>query len=44
MIVDTQMEGLAEQQHLAGVLGIRIDNRYKVTSSTKNILRMSITE
>ena len=44
MIVDTQTEGLAEQQHLAGILGVRIDNRYKVTSSTKNILRLSITE
>ena len=44
MIVDTQIEGLAEQQHLAGILGVRIDNRYKVTSSTKTILRLSITE
>ena len=44
MIVDTQTEGLAEQQHLAGILGVRIDNRYKVTSSTKTILRLSITE
>ena len=44
MIVDTQTDGLAEQQHLAGILGVRIDNHYKVTSSTKNILCMSITE
>ena len=44
MIIDTQTEGLAEQQHLAGILGVRIDNRYRVTSSTKNILRLSITE
>ena len=44
MIVDTQTDGLAEQQHMAGVLGVRIDNRYKVTSSTKTILRLSITE
>ena len=44
MIVDTQTDGLAEQQHLAGIIGVRIDNRYKVTSSTKTILRLSITE
>ena len=41
MIVDTQSEDLAEQQHLAGILGVRIDNRYKITSSTKTILRLS---
>ena len=44
MIVDTQTEGLAEQQHLAGILGVRIDNYYRVSSSTKTILRLSITE
>ena len=40
MIVDTQTEGLAGQQHVAGLLGVRIDDRYKVTSLTKTILRV----
>jgi len=40
MIVDTQTEGLAQQQHVAGLLGVRIDDRYKVTSLTKTILRV----
>ena len=42
VIVDTQTDGLAEQQHVSGILGVRIDNRYKVTESTKTILRCSI--
>ena len=42
MIVDTRTEGLAEQQHIAGVLGVRIDDRYKVTSETKRIIRLTI--
>jgi tRNA(Ile)-lysidine synthase len=42
MIVDTRTEGLAEQQHIAGVLGVRIDDRYKVTPQTKKIIRLTI--
>ena len=42
MIVDTSSEGLAEDQHIAGVLGVRLDDRYKVTSSTKTIIRITI--
>ena len=42
MIVDTQTEGLAEHQHVAGILGSRIDDRYKVSSSTKTVIRLSI--
>lgn len=42
MIVDTRTEGLAEQQHIAGVLGVRVDNRYKVTAETKRIIRLTI--
>jgi tRNA(Ile)-lysidine synthase len=42
MIVDTRTEGLAEQQHIAGVLGERIDDRYKVTSQTKRIIKLTI--
>ena len=42
MVVDTQTEGLAEQQHLAALLGARIDNRYKVTADTKTVVRLVI--
>ena len=42
MIVDTRTEGLAEQQHIAGVLGVRVDNCYKVTAETKRIIRLTI--
>ena len=42
MIVDTRTEGLAEQQHIAGVLGVRIDDRYKVTPQTTRIMRLTI--
>ena len=42
MIVDTQAEGLAEHQHVSGILGSRIDDRYKVSSSTKTVIRLSI--
>ena len=42
MIVDTRTEGLAEQQHIAGVLGVRIDDRYKVTPQTTRIIRFTI--
>ena len=42
MIVDTRSEGLAEDQHIAGVLGVRLDDRYKVTASTKTIIRITI--
>jgi len=41
MLVDTQTEGLAEQQHIAGLLGVRIDDRYKITSCTKTALCIS---
>ena len=36
MIVDTRTEGLAQQQHIAALLGLRIDDRYKVTPSTRS--------
>ena len=42
MVVDTRTEGLAEQQHIAGVLGVRIDDSYKVTSETRRIIRLTI--
>ena len=32
----------AEQQHVAGVAGVRIDDRYKVTDTTETIIRITI--
>jgi len=43
MIVDTRTEGLAQQQHVAGLLGVRIDDRYKITpSATRKVVRISM--
>ena len=42
ILVDTFTEGLAEQQHIAALLGHRIDDRYKVTSTTRTILRITV--
>ena len=43
MIVDTRTEGLAQQQHVAGLLGVRIDDRYKITpSATRMVVRISM--
>ena len=33
---------VAEQQHVAGVAGVRIDDRYKVTQHTETIIRITI--
>jgi tRNA(Ile)-lysidine synthase len=41
MIVDCRGD-LAENQHVAGVLGYRIDDRYKVDQTTRNIILMTI--
>ena len=41
MIVDCRGD-LAENQHIVGVLGYRIDDRYKVDQTTKNIILMTI--
>ena len=41
MIVDCK-GSLAEQQHLAGVLGVRMDDAYRVDENTKSIIRISI--
>ena len=38
ILVDTSTEGLAEQQHVAALLGHRIDDRYKVTSTTRTVI------
>ena len=42
MIVDVQTDGMAEQQHIAGLLGVRADDAYKVTPATGTILKMQI--
>ena len=34
----------AEQQHVAGVVPVRLDDHYKVTASTKEIIRITITD
>ena len=41
MLVDMAGD-LAEHQHVAGVAGVRIDDRYKVTDNTETILRITI--
>ena len=41
MIVDCRGDH-AENQHIAGVLGYRIDDRYKVDHTTRNIILMTI--
>ena len=33
---------LAEQQHVAGVAGVRIDDRYKVSDNTETIIKITI--
>ena len=41
ILVDSR-EDLAENQHIAGVIGYRIDERYKVDMSTTKIISMTI--
>ena len=41
MIVDCKGD-LAEQQHIAGILGLRMDNGYRVTPTTKSIVRITL--
>ena len=41
IIVDCSGD-LAEKQHVAGVLGVRMDDRYKVTENTETIIRITI--
>ena len=42
IMVDTCSDGLAENHHIAGVMGVRMDDRYKVTPTTKTIIRITI--
>ena len=41
LIADVQTEGMAESQHIAGIAGVRIDDRYKITSSTRRLIRIT---
>ena len=41
MIVDCKGD-LAEQQHVAGILGLRMDDRYRVSASTKTVIKISL--
>ena len=40
IIVDTCTDGMAESQHIAAVAGVRIDDRYKILSDTRKIVRI----
>jgi tRNA(Ile)-lysidine synthase len=42
MVVDVNSEMLAESQHIAGVAGVRIDDRYKVTPTTSSVIRVTV--
>ena len=42
VLVDTMTEGLSDEGHVAGVAGVRIDDRYKVTQSTKTVIRLTL--
>ena len=41
MIVDCSRE-MAECQHVAGVLGVRMDDRYKIKETTLSIIRITV--
>ena len=43
VIVDCKGD-YAEQQHVAGVLPVRIDDHYKVTATTSEIIRITLTD
>ena len=40
MVVDTMTEGMAENQHLAALACVRIDNMYRVGDTTESIIRI----
>lgn len=42
MIVDVQSAGLADSGHIAGVAGVRVDDRYKITENTEKIIRITL--
>lgn len=42
VVADTMTEGMAENQHIAALAGVRIDDRYKVGPETRKVIRISI--
>lgn len=42
VVVDVQTPGMAEKQHVSGLLGERIDDRYKVGPDTRNIVKITL--
>ena len=42
MMVSVSSDEMAEKQHIAGVLGVRVDDSYKVTPATKRIIRITL--
>jgi hypothetical protein len=41
MVVDTLTGGMAEDQHIAALACVRIDDRYKVSQSTESIIKIT---
>lgn len=41
VIVDTMTEGMAEDQHVAGIACVRADNRYRITDQTSSIIKIA---
>lgn len=42
VVADTMTEGMAENQHIAALAGVRIDDRYKVGPETRKVIKISI--
>ena len=42
VLVDTVSDSMAQDGHVAAVLGVRSDDRYKVTSTTRRAIRISV--
>ena len=40
IVVDTCTDGMAESQHISAVVGVRIDDRYKIFPDTRKIVRI----
>ena len=43
VLVDTVSDSMAQDGHIAAVLGVRNDDRYKVVSTTRRAIRISVT-
>lgn len=43
VLVDTVSDSMAQDGHIAAVLGVRTDDRYKVTETTGRVIRISVT-